>query len=129
MRSRYTTLFERLVANTEQPENDTGCRLWKRKKDRWGYGQLNVWVPGVGAPVTMKAHIALWCWIEAECTTADDLYLAYTEMQAAGMELDHGCVTPSCCNPDCLTLVTPQINCKLREARRRGAMHAELQTR
>ena len=115
---KYDNLFIRLVANTAEPERDEACWRWTGKKDQWSYGQVNVYVPGLGRAVTLKAHIVAWVWFEAECTCADDAYLAYQELQAAGLELDHLCVEASCIRPDCFEAVTPSENCRRRNARR-----------
>lgn len=114
---RYENLFVRLLANTHEPENYNQCWLWRSKCDDWGYGQINVYVPMVGGNVTMKAHIAQWCWIEADCFNANDLYLAYQELQASGLELDHTCVTRHCINIDHIDLVTSAENSQRRNQR------------
>ncbi|MGL4650278.1 MAG: HNH endonuclease [Caldilineaceae bacterium] len=41
--------------------------------------------------------------------------MAYQELRQSGLQVDHLCATPSCCNPDHLDLVTPSEN-----SRRRG---------
>lgn len=115
-RSPYDNLFQRLVANTHEPTSEQGCWVWKAKCDRWGYGRVNVYVPGLGRVVTIMAHIAAWVWVEAQCETADDLWLAYQELQASGLELDHGCQNESCIAPDCMEPVTPKVNCARRDA-------------
>lgn len=111
---RYADLRERLVANTAEPENGQACWNWTARKDRWRYGLVNVWVPGMGKVVTLKAHVALYCWQAARCTNADDLYLAYLEHSASGLELDHLCRMTCCINPDHLEVVTPAENCRRR---------------
>lgn len=120
---RYPNLFVRLLENTEHPENHNQCWLWKRKCDDWGYGQINVYVPMLRANVTMKTHIAMWCWVEADCFCADDLYLAYQELQASGLELDHECTVRHCANIDHLDLVTRLENEQRKRARMAAAVH------
>ena len=115
----YESLFQRLVAGLHEPANEQACWLWSRKTDRQGYGQLNVWVPGLGRAVTMKAHIALWLqYAASDARSADDLYLAYLTHSASGLELDHLCVNPGCCNPDHLELVTGAENTRRAHERR-----------
>lgn len=114
MRSPYSTLRERLVANTAEPENDRACWVWTAKRDRHGYGRLNVYVPGLGKAATLMAHIALWVWDEAGCRSADDLWLAYQEFVNSGLELDHLCRVRSCANADHLLPATPVENCARR---------------
>lgn len=57
-RSKYKSLFERLVANTQLSiEGDAGsCWLWTGKHVR-GYGRLNVWRDG--KLTSIKAHRAM----------------------------------------------------------------------
>lgn len=113
---------ERLVRNTEEPENEQACWLWKRKKDREHYGQLNVWVPGLGKTFTMKSHILLWLLTMTEpedIETADDAYLAYKELTLSGLHLDHSCCARACANPDHLKPETALDNMRLRDHRRK----------
>ena len=117
-RSPYDSLFTRLVANTAEPENDRACWLWQGQRDHWWYGRLNIWVPGLGRSVKVMSHLALWLCIHASPANADEFWLAYIELAASGLELDHLCEMPHCCNPDHLEPVTPSENCKQREARR-----------
>lgn len=115
---RYADLRERLVANTAEPENAQQCWRWTGRLDRWGYAQVNVYVPGLASNVTMKAHIALFLWSTAECETVNDLYLAYLEHSCSGLELDHLCGEEWCIHPDHLEVVTPSENCRRREQAR-----------
>lgn len=110
----YASIWERLVANTAEPENAQACWRWTGKLDRWGYGQINVWVPGLGRAYTMKSHVALYCWMESGARNADDLFLAYVEHSASGLELDHLCREQWCCNFDHLEVVTGSENCRRR---------------
>ena len=66
---RYTNLFERLVSNTHEPENDQACWFWKCKVDRHCYGRINVYVKGLGTETTLQAHVALWVWLHASAMT------------------------------------------------------------
>jgi hypothetical protein len=85
---------------------------------RFGYRQVNWWVPGLQRPVKLMAHLCTWIWIEAGCTTIDELYLAYCEFRASGLVLDHTCVNSSCRNPDHLEAVTQAVNIQRRTERR-----------
>jgi hypothetical protein len=120
VRGAYPSLYARLVANTHEPTGAHGCWIWARKRDRWGYGRVNVYVPGLRKVVTLMAHVALWVWLHAECTTADELYLAYQELQASGLELDHLCREPSCTAPDHFEPVTGAVNCQRKEKAKTG---------
>lgn len=53
----YDTLYERLVANTKEPESSTGCWEWTGHVDRYGYGRVNVRVDGKHRK--MQAHKAM----------------------------------------------------------------------
>ena len=117
-RSPYPTLFTRLVANTEEPENERACWVWTGKRDRWWYGRLNVYVPGLAKVVTVMAHIAAWVTHAVAPLDADEFYLAYQEFVTSGLELDHLCEMPACIFIDHLEPVTPSENCKRRDARR-----------
>jgi len=123
VRSPYDNLFQRLVANTCEPERDGCCWPWKLRLDRWGYARLEVYFPCLGCVKTIMAHIAAWVWLEAECTCADDLWLAYRELQASGLELDHTCENEGCINPDCLELATPVQNCARRDGKAACTAH------
>lgn len=117
----YPNLWARLMANISEPENEQACWLWTAKRDRWWYGRLNVYVPGLQSTSTIMAHIAAWVCMHAEVRNADDVHLAYREFIASGLELDHVCGMPCCINPDHLEPVTPSENCKRRNARLNGA--------
>lgn len=109
----YVNLWHRLMGNIRVPENEQACWEWKSRHDNWQYPLVNIWVPGQQKTVTLKAHIVAWVLIEAECTCADEVRLAYLELVSSGMELDHTCVNPRCINPDHLELETPKRNCEL----------------
>jgi HNH endonuclease len=123
-RSPYDGVYARLVANTAEPSNDQGCWEWQAKRDRWWYGRINLYVPGLGRVVTLMAHVALFATFHAAPACADDLFLAYQEVIASGLELDHLCEMPPCCNPDHLELVTPSENCQRRGQRRAANLFA-----
>ena len=93
----YASLYERLLANIHQPENDQACWCWAGKRDRWGYGRLNLWKNG--RTDTRMAHIEM---------------LRQFEPIDTALEVDHVCRNPTCINPDHLEQVTPSENCKRR---------------
>jgi hypothetical protein len=115
-RSPYSSPYARLVANVTE-HNGCWCGT-DRTACRFGYQQINWWVPGLGRRVKLMAHLCTWLWIEAGCTTVDELYLAYCELRASGLQLDHECVETSCRNPDHLEAVTQAVNIQRRHARR-----------
>lgn len=118
-RSPYATLYERLVANTVEPDNEQACWCWaRRKRDRTGYGRINVYTPGLLRVRTMHVHVAMWLHLQLPAGyTADDLYLAALELLCSGLQVDHLCHNPACLRPDHLDEdpVTPKEN----SARRR----------
>lgn len=116
-RSPYSTLWERLMANIDEPENEQACWLWNGKHDRSWYGRLNVYVPGLAGRVTVSAHVAAFVCLWAQPQNADEFWLAYLEMRHSDLEVDHKCNDPRCINPDHHAPVTASENCKLRNAR------------
>lgn len=123
-RSPYSSPYARLVANVTE---HAGC--WEgtdRTADRYNYQQVNFWVPGLQRYVKLMAHLCTWIWVEAGCTSIDELYLAYQEFRASGLELDHTCVNPPCRNPGCLEPVTQLINTQRRDERRSPRIGAPL---
>jgi hypothetical protein len=117
-------MYERLVRNTEEPPNDRACWAWRRRRDLEGYGQINVYVPGLLGNVTLKAHVLYWLLLNVDpddIGDADGAYLAYKTFTSSGLQLDHSCCYRRCINPDHLTVVTPRENSRLRDDRRRGA--------
>ena len=117
-RGPYPNLWARLMANIDEPENDQACWTWTGKRDRLWYGRLNVYVPGLTTTVTVMAHVATYVTHAASPQTADEFWLAYCELQASGLEIDHLCVTPQCVSVDHLEAVTPRENCRRRDTRR-----------
>src|SRR5512139_148265 len=100
--SPYGGLWGRLMAASE-PENDSEQACWAyalRTKCRYGYGRVNVWVPGLKKRVKLTAHILAYILLESKATTVNDAYLAYLEFRCSGLELDHCCVNTSCLRPD-----------------------------
>lgn len=117
--NRYTSMWERLVANTHEPGNDQACWVWSAQRDRWGYPRFNVRLPFRPYPVTLMAHLAAYVIAEAPPETPLDFWLAYLELRCSGLELDHTCNNESCIHPDHLDPVTRSVNCQRREQRRR----------
>jgi len=119
-RSPYGTPYARLTAVAADLDDE--CWLGDGAKVcRYGYHRMNFWVPGLGRAVALSTHIALWCALQADVHTVDELYLAYLEFRCSGLELDHECNEPACRNPGHLTPRTPtehrQITLERRAAR------------
>lgn len=108
--ARYGSLFERLVANTHEPMNEQACWIWAGQKGNGGrYGRLTMRLFGAH-PVKIQAHIAMFIALEAQPKTPWDFFLAWHELKASGLELDHLCNMDLCCAPDHLEAVTPSVN-------------------
>lgn len=122
-RRGYATLFSRLVANMHEPENDRSCWFWKRRLNRNGYGSIDVYVPGLKKQVHLKPHILAWIILNADTDldSTDDIFLAYKEIVASGLEIDHLCRNRACFNPDHGDPVTRKVNCERRDQFNRGA--------
>lgn len=99
-------MFERLVAHTDEPENDRGCWVWNGATNEKGYGKTSVRVPGKQYPQALYAHRAMH-----EAVTGAKL--------ETWQEVDHECQNTSCVNPDHFTIVTKSRNSQLRHERRR----------
>lgn len=117
-RGSFGSLYERLVANMYEPHNEQACWFWGRRLDREGYGLVNVYVPGLAGNATLKVHVLIWVlmYAELEDKSAQEAFLAYKELTASGLHLDHLCMNKGCFNPDHLDLVTASTNMKRRSA-------------
>jgi hypothetical protein len=121
---RYADMFHRLVANTDEPENDSACWPWNGKKRcRFGYGRLNIYVPGLKRSKAFSAHVvmAILNEIGAE-SKANDIYLANLELKNSGLEIDHLCENTRCIHPDHLEPCTHQVNIDRRDSRYQKAL-------
>jgi hypothetical protein len=115
---RYGSLWERLMANTAEPDSEQGCWCWTgSKRSSYGYGRLNLYVPELAANRPVTAHVLAWVMLETGIMAPGPLYLAYLELRCSGLELDHLCNETRCINPDHLEPVTPQQNCERRYRR------------
>ena len=100
----YPSLYERIVANTAEPESTTGCWPWKRSVDRYGYGRLNV--RRDGKHVQLQAHRAMAEIVEGRALDP--------EIET----VEHLCGTKCCVNPDHFTFLTRAENSAARWVRR-----------
>jgi len=119
---RYASMWERLVANTHEPENEQACWPWSAQLDRYGYPRFALRLPFKPYPVNLMAHIAAYVIAEARPETLHDFWLAYLELRCSGLELDHTCNNESCIYPDHHEPVTHQVNCQRRNMRRIGVI-------
>lgn len=95
MNRRYNSLYERLVANSNKPDdqNENGCWLWTGKTDGkpWPYGKVNVW--RYGKHVSLRAHRAM-----AEI-------MEERPLDPEHETVEHLCGNPLCVNPDHFELI------------------------
>ena len=92
---KYLSFYERLVANSEKPDdqNENGCWVWTGKTDgkRWPYGAVNVRVDGQHK--TLRAHRAMAEVLEGRPLDPDH------------ETVEHLCGNTLCINPDHLELI------------------------
>jgi hypothetical protein len=100
---KYDSLYERLIANSEKPEdqNENGCWLWTAGQ-RKGYGRLNVYVEG--RTVTRAAHREMENQFRSE-------------RLPPSVTLDHLCGNTLCVNPDHWNEETNEENARLSQQR------------
>lgn len=107
MATKYVTMFQRLVANSEKPEdqNENGCWVWTGRTcgNRWPYGRLNKRING--ELVTVAAHR------EMEQQFHD------APLDPETQTIEHRCGNTLCINPDHWTLETRVENSKLSQQR------------
>lgn len=104
------------MANTHEPDNSNSCWCWSARRDRWGYGRINVYLPPLARTLTLMAHIVAYAWMHR--SEDEHWYLTYLDITHSGLELDHICCEPSCIRPCHFRLVTPSQNCLYRGAAR-----------
>lgn len=97
--NKYATLYERLVANTHDPESVNGCWIWKGAVGGSGYGRINIRVDG--AHKAKDAH-----------RTMSGVLLGRPLLPIE--HSDHLCFNRRCINPDHLNTVHYLENLKRR---------------
>lgn len=103
----FKGLFQRLVRNTAEPDNDQSCWLWTgpvRKR----YPMLVIRHPETGKVKTLSAHRAVQ--VILECGEESELFLdLYAAYSASELQADHLCfANPLCINPDHLQWLTDE---------------------
>lgn len=122
---KYDDVRERLTATVRDAEHANGCWIGTDVECKGGYQRQNWWVRGLQKHVKLTTHVLLWVQEHTGFTDMDDLYLAYLEFRASGLELDHTCDEPSCRCPSHLEPKTHRENMmdgRDRWAARRAAM-------
>lgn len=95
---KYGSLFERLVANTSEPENAQACWVWTAAVDDRpgrGYGRINL--RRGGRHRSLRPHRVMMEVFVGRELREDE-------------EVDHLCYNVLCINPDHLEVVTKQEN-------------------
>ena len=92
--------MDRIYDNIKE-DDETGCFIWQKSKDSWGYGHIRI---------HGKLH-----------KTHRIMYEEYVGEIPEGMKVCHRCDTPSCCNPDHLFLGTDADNMRDRDNKDRQA--------
>lgn len=110
---------EGLKADTEEadpwdgPRPDLG-RCWKATRGgacRYGYVRVWLWIGGAdGRQKPFTSHILAWLLDHLGPMSRDDLFLAYCELRASGLVIDHICENPGCRRPSHLQPLTQSEN-------------------
>jgi len=131
---RYTSLFERLLANSApvDPDNPNSCWLWTGHRHAKGYGQFSERRPGRRNPTSQLAHRAMLAIVEAPDLM--DLSLDFwlhdpyystgnppRELRPDDETVDHLCLVSACINPDHLQLLPRAENTARMQRLRRCA--------
>lgn len=77
---------------------------------RYGYRRHWYWIAGLGRQVALTTHLLTWLLDHLGPMTRDDLYLAYLELRASGLVIDHRCENTACRNPSHLQPLTQSEN-------------------
>ncbi len=78
---------------------------------RGGYARIDVRVRGLNwSTRRLSAHIVAWLLDHLGPMTRDDLWLAYCEVRASGLQFDHRCESTDCIRPSHLNLCTQKEN-------------------
>lgn len=93
--TRYSSLYERLVANTHEPEGVHGCWVWKGAVGGSGYGRINRRVDGKHK--SCDAHRVMGELIVGRSLESEE-------------QVDHLCYNTACINPDHLEVVHYLVN-------------------
>ena len=111
----YSSILDRLTANSVPADRGhvSLCWEWIGKRDRKGYGRMNVWIPGKGARHVGPHRLAL----------AIKLGVALVELPETA-DAAHQCHNRACINPDHIELRTRSAN--VREAIERATAQGRL---
>jgi len=79
---------------------------------RGGYARMDVRIRGLDWQTRrLSMHLVAWILDHLGPLSRDDLWLAYCEVRASGLQFDHACESPDCIRPSHLhALVTQSEN-------------------
>ena len=77
---------------------------------RYGYRRHWYWITGLGRQVPLTAHLLTWLLDHLGPLKRDELFLAYIELRASGLVIDHICENTPCINPAHLQPLTQSEN-------------------
>ena len=101
----HGSLFQRMVRNTAEPDNDQSCWLWTGSK-RKRYPALSARLAGKHRRIAAHRAILVILDCGEETELFPELYDAYS---IAEFQADHLCFNnPLCINPDHLQWLTPE---------------------
>lgn len=131
---KYGSLYERLVANSEKPDdqNENGCWVWTGNRHNSNYGTLQVRIPGRPNPSKVYAHRTMEqvmrdnaAQLAADMAEPDPWLLGPTvkapPLHPDDETIDHLCYLRRCCNPDHWSPVSRARNTALMQERKKEA--------
>lgn len=110
MPTKYANVRERVFSRCLDSEHPKGCWIGIDGGCRFGYQRQDYWIPQLAARVRLTTHILAYILGQVEDTDIGDIYLAYLEFRASGLELDHECEETACRKPAHLVPKTHQEN-------------------
>lgn len=85
---------------------------------RFGYSRIDLRIAGLGGKQKrLSAHILAFLLDHLGPMERDDLYLAYLELRASGLQVEHRCESTGCRRPGHLELLTQSENIRASKER------------
>jgi hypothetical protein len=109
-RDKYASLYERLIANTAEPEGAVTCWVWTGavgKRRHREYPRINIWNSKLKKQESKRPHRVM-------------IEIVHDIELTEDLDVDHKCLNTRCINPDHLEVVTRQINLQRRFDRKAG---------
>lgn len=118
---KYQTRYERLLANSAEPETENGCWLWTSKLHNSNYGTLTHRVPGRSTPKRVYAHremerVLMQNVLQLAADLAEpDPFKLGPKIELPSLDpdretIDHLCYWRRCVNPDHWEVVSRSEN-------------------